>query len=136
VPILDTAVLFAAADPADKYHDDAARHLGSVGAEAIVAGSGLIEFDLVLRARGHPPAARRAEFKRLIAEFPEVETAVGRVKPRTMYVATSLEEGFQLGFFDSLIAAEALAFDGKIVSSDRDFDLVPGLKRIALKGGH
>lgn len=136
MPILDTAVLFAAADPADEYHDDAARHLAEAGAESIVAASGLIEFDLVLRARGQSPGARRAEFRRLIAEFPEVETAVGSVKPRTMYVAASLEEGFQLGHFDSLIAAEALAFDGKIVSSDRDFDPVPGLERIALKGVH
>ena len=135
MPILDTAVIFAAADPADRFHGDAKRRLGGAGEGVLLAASGLVEFDLVLRARGHSPALRRAEFAKLIAEFPDVEDSVGRIDARTLYVAAALEEGFGLGYFDSLVAAEALAFDGKVVSSDRDFDPVPGLKRIALVSG-
>ncbi|MCD6409393.1 MAG: PIN domain-containing protein [Candidatus Verstraetearchaeota archaeon] len=37
-----------------------------------------------------------------------------------------------LSFFDSFVAASALAVDGVVISDDDDFDRVHGLRRIAL----
>ncbi len=132
MPVLDTVVLFAAANPADKYHADASSHLARVGRRVKVAAAGLLEFDLVLKARGYSPSSRMREFRSMIEGFPEIEDASGTFAPRTLYVGAAIEEGFGLDYFDALIAAEALVFDGKLVSSDRDFDSVPGLERIAL----
>lgn len=132
MPILDTMVLFAAADPSDRYHRDAESRLGKVGDRVRVAASGLIEFDLVLKARGYSAESRRSEFKSMVEGFPEIEDAPATIAPRTLYLAAAIEEGLQLDYFDSLIAAEAIGFDGKLVSSDRDFDRVPGLERILL----
>lgn len=135
MPVLDTAVLFAAADPSDKYHQDAAVRLAAAGARILLAAAGLVEFDLVLRGRGYAPPARREVLRSMMAEFPEVEAAMSAIVPRTLYLAAAIEEGYRLDYFDSLIAAEALTFDGKLISSDRDFDAISGLQRIALKEG-
>lgn len=132
MPVLDTVVLFAAANPLDRHHADASSHLARVGKRVKVAAAGLLEFDLVLKARGYSSSSRMREFKNLIGGFPETEGAPGTLAPRTLYVAAAIEGGFGLDYFDALIAAEALVFDGKLVSSDRDFDGVPGLGRIAL----
>lgn len=135
MPILDTAVLFAAADRSDKYHKDAAGRLAAAGPRVLLSAAGLVEFDLVLRGRGYSPRNRREEVRSMMAEFPEVEAAMSTIVPRTLYLAAAIEEGYRLDYFDSLIAAEALTFDGKLVSSDRDFDAIPGLERIPLREG-
>ena len=43
-----------------------------------------------------------------------------------------LMEKYNLSFFDSLIASSALTVDGVIISDDKSFDLVEGLKRIPI----
>ncbi|MEA2089324.1 MAG: hypothetical protein U9O89_00990 [Thermoproteota archaeon] len=43
-----------------------------------------------------------------------------------------LEEGYQLSYFGSLLAASALAVDRRIVSDDEAFDRVLELDRIPL----
>ncbi|RZN42973.1 MAG: type II toxin-antitoxin system VapC family toxin [Methanophagales archaeon ANME-1-THS] len=43
-----------------------------------------------------------------------------------------IEEKAGLSYFDSLIAASALAVDGALFSDDSAFDRVQGLKRIPL----
>ncbi len=135
MPVLDTAVLFAAADPADKRHKDAVARLSSVGGRILVATASFLEFDLVLKSNGYTPSRRRDELKRMMDEFPKIDSAIRPVGPSTIYLAADIEAGYRLDYFDSLIAAEALAFDGELVSSERDFDVIPGLKRIPLEEG-
>jgi len=49
-------------------------------------------------------------------------------------LASDIEGKLGLDYFDSLVAAEALEHDGAVVSSDRKFDRVPGLKRMPKAG--
>ncbi len=126
-------MIFAAADKSDRYHSDGVKHLEELGKRVILADSGLIEFDIVLKSRGFDGEERRQEWRRLVEEFPRAGTAIKPVGPTTLYIAAGLEAGYGLGYFDSLVAAEALEFDGEVVSSDRDFDRIPGLRRIPLE---
>jgi len=53
------------------------------------------------------------------------------IDTRLLALQSELEEEHRLSYFDSLIAASALALDGQVVSNDDSFDRVPELRRIA-----
>jgi len=66
----------------------------------------------------------------LLWDCPYLESKVANISPATFYLASKLEMEAGLEYFDSCVAAEALELDGKIVSTDRAFDGVEGLRRI------
>jgi predicted nucleic acid-binding protein len=132
MPIVDTAVLFAAADDTDGSHRGAVATLRKLGGRALLGGSALIEFDVVLKSRGLSPAARREEMTLLMLEFPSTVTSVHCPGPQTIYLAALYEEEFGLDYFDSLIAAEAAEHDSSVITSDREFERIPGLRRIPI----
>jgi predicted nucleic acid-binding protein len=134
MPVLDTVVLFAAADPLDKFHEEGVRRLRSVGGKSLVATSALMEFDMVLKSRGLSSSERMKLMSLLRAEFPDVASSVHPISLSTLYLAALHEREFGLDYFDALIAAEAAEHDGEMVSSDRAFDTVPNLKRVRLEG--
>ncbi|MDV3278442.1 MAG: PIN domain-containing protein [Nitrososphaerales archaeon] len=131
--MLDTVVLFAASDPLDKHHEDAVAHLSSAVDDLVIAGSAMFEFDLVLKSNGFSPSQRRTVFLSMAAEFPSSIQAVGSVTAPILFTAAILQEVHGLDYFDALVAAEALARDGKVVSTDREFDKIRGLERLPLK---
>jgi len=49
-----------------------------------------------------------------------------------LIIQCELEKKYGLSYFDSLIAASALALDKQIISDDQAFDRIPYLKRISL----
>ena len=102
MPILDTVVLFAAADQLDELHEPAVARLRELGDKTLLAGSALLEVDVVLKSRGFSPRARREEMALLMHEFPAIATSVHCVEPRTVYLATLYEEAFGLDYFDGL----------------------------------
>jgi predicted nucleic acid-binding protein len=132
MPIIDTVALFAAADPSDRFHGKATAQLRKLGGGLLLGTFALMEFDVVLKSRGFPEGARREEMTLLALDFPGAVTSVHPVTPKTLYLAALYEEKFALGYFDSLIAAEASEHDGTIVSTDREFDKIPGLRRVSL----
>ncbi len=132
MPIIDTAVLFAAADDTDRFHRGAISTLRKLGGKALLGGSALIEFDVVLKSRGLTPEARREEMTLLMLEFPSTVASVHCPGPQTIYLAALYEEEFGLDYFDSMIAAEAAEHDSSVVTPDRDFEKVPGLRRIPI----
>jgi len=59
MPVLDTVVLFAAADSMDPRHEKACVYMGRLGRENyILSCLALVEFDVVLKSRGLPPEDR------------------------------------------------------------------------------
>jgi predicted nucleic acid-binding protein len=95
----------------------------------------VLEFQLVLRARGRRPA----EVKLAMLALHEALARYGVREMKTissgsLALQCELEEKYRLSYFDSLIAAAALALDRKVISSDEAFDSVLGLERISLKG--
>ncbi|MFQ6129300.1 MAG: PIN domain-containing protein [Candidatus Hadarchaeaceae archaeon] len=132
MPVVDTEVLFAFS-PRDPKHARAMRILN--GRDDVAAPDvAVLEFQLVLRARGRRPA----EVKMAMLALHE---ALARYRVREMKTISSsslalqceLEEKYGLSYFDSLIAVAALALDRKVISSDEDFDSVLGLERIPLR---
>ena len=71
MPIVDTVVLFSAADSEDPHHAGAVKCLRNLGREGLLLGeAALVEFDLVLKSRGFAPAVRREEMILLMHDFP------------------------------------------------------------------
>jgi len=134
MPILDTVVLFAAADPLDKFHRDGVAQLRKAGGGTQIGTSVLMEFDIVLKSKGLSAGDRMHEMALLMNDYPNAASSVHKISSSTLYLAALHEREFGLDYFDALIAAEAAEQDGEVVSSDRAFDSVPNLKRVPLEG--
>jgi predicted nucleic acid-binding protein len=133
MPAVDTEILFAFS-PSDPKHSRVTRLLSS-RADVLAPDVTMLEFQLVLRARGRKPA----EVKAAVLALHEVLARYGVKEVQTLSsgllaLQCELEEKHGLSYFDSLVAAAALALDRKVISSDEVFDSVPGLDRIPLKG--
>ncbi|MBI2649503.1 MAG: PIN domain-containing protein [Thaumarchaeota archaeon] len=131
-PLLDTVVLFAAADSLDPLHESAVHHMRKLGGAYLIGTFALLEFDVVLKSNGFSNEKRIEEFALLLRDYPAAAEATHGVSPSALYLAILCEREFDLSYFDALIAAEAIDHDGKIVSNDRAFDRIPGLSRISL----
>jgi predicted nucleic acid-binding protein len=130
LPVLDTVVLFAAADSNDRHHERAKRHLQRIDQPGVYLGAfPLYEFDITLKSRGFTFERRMEEYALLLRDHPFLEQKIARLSPSTYYLASRLEEETGLEYFDAGIAAEALQLDGLVVSTDRAFDKVQGLRR-------
>lgn len=131
MPILDTVVLFAAGDEGDRHHSRAKRHLESIGEADVYLGAfALLEFDITLKSRGFSFEERMERHALLLRDYPALDRKVSRLSSATLYLTSRLEAEVRLEYFDAGIAAEALQFDGVVVSTDRAFDQVEGLRKI------
>ncbi|ABL79004.1 type II toxin-antitoxin system VapC family toxin [Thermofilum pendens] len=130
MPVVDTEFLFALS-PGDPRHGRALRLLSMKGLK--VPDTALLEFQVVLRARGRKPGEIAAAMNALKHVFKSYRVReVSTIGTELFVRQAELEEKYGLSYFDSMIAASALAVDGVIVSDDRAFDRVPGLRRIPL----
>jgi len=131
LPVLDTVVIFGAADSNDRHHDRAKRHLQHIANSEVYLGTfALLEFDIVMKSRGLSFQERMEKHASLLRDYPELSEKMVGVSPATLYLASRLEGEAELEYFDAGVAAEALQLDGTVVSTDRAFDRVEGLKRI------
>jgi predicted nucleic acid-binding protein len=131
MPVLDTEVLFAL-DPKDVHHKGAVRILSSK-TDLVVPDTSLFEYLTVLRTMN----VKASDVKQLFLALAQDLSRRGVTQAKTIDALlltkhSELESDSNLTFFDSLIAASALSLDQAIVSDDKDFDRVPGLKRIQL----
>ena len=68
-------------------------------------------------------------FGLLMKNFPETQRRVATLRPSVFYTAAGLAKDIGLEYFDAGVAAEALQYDGDIISTDRAFDGIEGLRR-------
>lgn len=129
MPVLDTSVVFAAADPRDALHSKALKFLTKLGRRYVLATFALIEFDIVLKSRGFSHNERMEKFALLIRDFPAAAKSVHRITPTTLYLAALHGRDFGLEYFDAGVAAEAVEHDGAVISADKAFDIIPSLRR-------
>lgn len=131
MPVLDTVVLFTAADEEDPRNETARNHLDELKKERfLLASYSLMEMDIVLKSRGIGPEKRREKQALLLKDFPEVDRKVHPVTPATIYIGVGLEHEQELDYFDAMIGAEAIEHNGRIVSTDEAFDRIDELERI------
>jgi len=131
MPAADTEVLFAL-NPRDPKHPHALERLRELDG-VIVPDASALEFQAVLRGRGRGVG----QVRDALLALHEALRRMGVKEEGTMSLALlalqcELEERHGLTYFDSLIAASALALDGRVISDDEAFDRVPNLERISL----
>lgn len=83
-----------------------------------------------MKSRGFSFEDRMEKHASLLRDYPELDAKVAAISPAVLYLASKLEKEADLEYFDAGIAAEALQLDGEVVSTDRAFDRVEGLRRI------
>ncbi|RLI23534.1 hypothetical protein DRO47_00335 [Candidatus Bathyarchaeota archaeon] len=136
MPVADTELLFAM-NPRDRKHKDAINLLKEVNG-LVVPDTAILEFQIVLRARGRSPSQVRIALLALHEAL--TQNNVKEVKTLSVSLLafqSELEEKYRLSYFDSLIAASALTLDRQIVSDDEAFDRIPNIKRVPIKSsGH
>ncbi len=130
MPVLDTVVLFGAADPKDPAHEKSVHYMVRLAEpDYYLASLALVEFDIVMKSRGLSHRERMMRHALLARDYPASNTKVRPLSPTTLYLAATIEGEEAIDYFDAGVAAEAKALDGIIVSTDRAFDKLPGLRR-------
>lgn len=128
MPVVDTEFLFAL-NPKDHKHQHAMKMLDSAS-DLMMPDSAAIEYQAVLRSRGRSPAQTKLALLALHEALTRKKVKEAKtISTSLLAYQAELEEKYGLSFFDSLIAASALALDRKVVSDDQAFDRVPDLKR-------
>ncbi len=129
MPLIENDVTFAFLNSLDPKFKSADRIFGKIRSGALkvsLSSVALVEMELVYRSEGRENALLND-----MAALASIPNAT--FEPLTPDVALSavfLRQTFHLGFFDSHYAATALRLDGCIISFDRAYDDVKGLKRI------
>src|SRR2546430_16752455 len=90
----------------------------------------MLEFDIVMKSRGFSHGQRMLQHALLAKDYPDSTVKVRPVSPMVLYLSAKIEGEEGTDYFDAGVAAEAGSFDGIVVSSDRGFDKLKGLKRI------
>jgi predicted nucleic acid-binding protein len=131
LPVLDTIVLFGAVDPKDAAHDKSKRFLARLAEpDFYLASFALVEFDIVMKSRGFSHGQRMLQHALLAKDYSLSTVKVRPLSPTVLYLSARIEGEEGADYFDAGIAAEAKSLDGMVVSSDRIFDKLQGLKRI------
>lgn len=130
MPVIDTEVIFAL-NPRDHKHHRVLQLLeGQKG--LLVPDTAVLEFQAVLRVRGRSASEVKTALLAVNEAFTRHEVEeVQTVSCSLLAIQCELEETYELSYFDSLLAASALAVDRRIVSDDKAFDRIPELNRIS-----
>jgi len=131
MPVIELDMLIALVNKADKLHSIAVRifdeivngRLGNV----VVPTSAYMEYELVLKSKGYSEDTVSSDieaFRRIrnLGEIPLTSEIIVK--------ASELRRKYYITYFDSLHAASALSHDKTIISTDRVYREIPGLKAI------
>ena len=132
MPVADTELIFAL-NPKDPKHEDALKRIEEIRVLKI-PDTAILEFQTVLRARNRTPSQVRLALlalRQILIQY-NIEEA-NTLNTKLLTSQCEIEEKYGLSYFDSLIAASALALDKEIISDDKAFDKVPGLRRIPIR---
>ncbi|MHA1967148.1 MAG: type II toxin-antitoxin system VapC family toxin [Candidatus Hodarchaeales archaeon] len=120
MPVIDTMVLFAAANTRERWHIIGKKVLTLVNMDKNwwVPSYSLLEFDLVLKSREYTPEERMEKYSLLLHDFPNINEASYPITPLIFHEVSRLENVYDLDYFDAGVVATSLALDGKVVTKD------------------
>ena len=131
MPVIELDMLIAFVNRLDKLHkiaDNLFKRIVSGEIRDIkVATSAYLEYEIILRSKGY----KEIEIRKDLNAFRGIPN-LGE-SPLTLNVilkASEIREKYGLTYFDSLHGATAMLYDGKIISSDKAYEGVNGLKAI------
>ena len=132
MPVADTELLFLL-NPRDPRHKFALRIIEELRGRLYVPDTAILEFEATLRSRGRDLSQIVKAFmglKRIFIDYSIKE--IHTLNSDTILLHLDLMRQYNLSYFDSLIAASAMNIDNTIVSDDKVFDYIVGLKRIPI----
>ncbi len=126
MPVIDTMVLFAAANTKEKWHliGKTALTLVNIDKNWWVPSFSLLEFDLVLKSREYTPEERMEKYSLLLHDFPNIIEASYPVTPLILHEVSRLESIYDLDYFDAGVVATSLALDGKVATKDKQIQKI------------
>jgi len=121
LPVIDTLVLFAAADSLDKLNEKGLSYLSDVNTHRhwFIPSFALLEFDLVLKSRGYSESDRMEKYALLINDHPNIEKKIIPITPRIIHETARIESLYDVDYFDAGMIATALILDKKIATVDK-----------------
>lgn len=129
MPVIDTLILFGAADSKDKYHEYGVKYLEGVNKGLYSLPSlALMEFDIVLKSKGFNFVERMEKHALLLADFPNIEKYIVNLSPSVLYNLARLEDEYKLDYFDAGICAQALQVDGIVITVDKKIAAIKEIK--------
>ena len=132
MPVADTELLFLL-NPKDPRHEYALRIVEKLKGRLYVPDTALLESEVTLRSRGRSSRQVVMAFLALKKIFIDYDIKeICTLNLDTMLLHLDLVERYKLSYFNSLLAASAISVDSIIVSDDKVFDNVMGLKRIPI----
>ncbi len=129
MPAIENDVIFAYLNESDINFKVAERLFGKLKAGSLtvsISSVALVEMELIYRSERKEDALLRD--MAALASLPH--THFEPLTPEGVLSAVFLRQTYDLGFFDSHYAATALNLDRRILSFDRAYDRIKGLKRI------
>lgn len=129
MPAIENDVIFAYLNESDINFKVAERLFGKLKAGSLtvsISSVALVEMELIYRSERKEDALLRD--MAALASLPH--THFEPLTPEVVLSAVFLRQTHDLGFFDSHYAATALNLDRRILSFDRAYDRIKGLKRI------
>lgn len=132
MPVLDTMVLFGAADPEDPIHKEAKAYLDKLtpAGEYWIPSFALVEFDLVLRSRGKDPKEKMDIYLLFEKDYSEASPRYLPITSTTLYHLARLEINYDIDYFDAGIVAQALTLDGMVITKDKAIRDIPEVEAI------
>jgi len=131
MPVIDTVVIFAAADTKDKYHKIGLKYLQGVNEGLYFMPSfALMEFDIILKSKGYSFEERMEKYALFISDFPKIEKYIIEITPLTLYNLARFEYRYNLDYFDAAICAQSLQVDGIVITPDKEIKEVDEIETI------
>lgn len=129
MPLIENDLIFAylnELDPNFKVAEKTFKKLDSGAIRVSISSVALIEMELIYRSENKEDAL----LKDMAALAALPNTTFEPLTPDIALSAVYLRQTFRLGFFDSHYAATALSLDATVVSFDRAYESVKGLRRL------
>lgn len=129
MPLIENDVIFAYLNEFDPSFSVAERVFSKLSSGSIkvsISSAALVEMELIYRSENKEDALLRD--MAALAALPN--TTFEPLTPEIALSAVYVRQTYGLGFFDSHYAATALNLDKTILSFDRAYDNVKGLRRL------
>lgn len=129
MPLIENDVVFAYLNEFDPEHSTAERIFGKLERGQIrveISSVSLLEMELIYRSEGREDMLLRD--LAALASLPNVSYIP--LTPDIALASVYLRQTLNLTFFDSHYAATALSTNGAIISFDKTYEGVQGLRRI------
>jgi predicted nucleic acid-binding protein len=128
MPLLETDLVFAYLNKLDSHHEVAKNIFNKIreGTHYTISSLSLIEIELIYKSNN----LEKQLAQHIAALSTLSNVTIPQISADIILTSIYLREPYNLSFFDSHYAATALQLDAEIISTDKQYQNVPGLTLI------